>query len=1270
MRPGCGQDFKGRTMQIERRFTKAGQSPFAEIDFRKATSEIKNPNGSIVFRLENIDVPKQFSQVAADILAQKYFRKAGVPARLKKVEENAVPSFLWRSVADEAALAELPEDQRYGSETDARQVFNRLAGTWTYWGWKGGYFSSEDDAQAFFDEMAYMLATQRVAPNSPQWFNTGLHWAYGIDGPGQGHFYVDPFTGKLVQSKSSYEHPQPHACFIQSVSDDLVNEGGIMDLWVREARLFKYGSGTGSNFSSLRGEGERLSGGGKSSGLMSFLKIGDRAAGAIKSGGTTRRAAKMVVVDIDHPDIEQYIDWKVKEEQKVAALVTGSKIVAKHLKSILKACVNCEGDNGECFDPAKNPALKREIRAAKKNMVPENYIQRVIQFARQGYSDIEFKTYDTDWDSEAYLTVSGQNSNNSVSLTDEFLRAVENDSDWNLNNRIDGKVAKTIKARDLWEKIGHAAWASADPGLHYNTTMNEWHTSPAEGRIRASNPCSEYMFLDDTACNLASINLLQYRNADGSFDIERYEHTCRLWTVALEISVMMAQFPSRAIAELSYKYRTLGLGYANIGGLLMTSGIPYDSDAGRAICGALTAIMTGTSYATSAEMAAELGAFPGYKPNKAAMLRVIRNHRRAAHGETQGYEGLSVNPVALKRDDCPIDGLMDHAVAAWDKALALGEKHGYRNAQATVIAPTGTIGLVMDCDTTGIEPDFALVKFKKLAGGGYFKIINQAVPEALRTLGYSESQIAEIDAYAVGHGNLNQAPGINPSTLRAKGFTDEKIAALNAALESVFDIKFAFNKWTLGEDFCKQTLGLTDEQMNDFSFDLLKAIGFAKADIDAANIHICGAMTLEGAPHLKTEHYPVFDCANPCGKIGKRYLSVESHIRMMAAAQPFISGAISKTINMPNAATVEDCKNAYMLSWKLALKANALYRDGSKLSQPLNASLIEDEEDEDALDDLIAQAPAAQAVTVTEKIVEKIVERISRERDKMPDRRKGYTQKAVVGGHKVYLRTGEYDDGRLGEIFIDMHKEGAAFRAMMNNFAIAISLGLQYGVPLEEYVEAFTFTRFEPAGIVQGNDAIKNATSILDYVFRELAVSYLGRGDLAHVDTSDFSNTSLGKGVSNGNSTIVSKGLTRGAKLAVVSGNEPAGKTAAAPKASGGAVVRSISSGSALKAAVAELDAAVSRDAEPTAFRRDYEEQRKLLEEEVEQDAEDAIEEVFAAESTPAASDDKRMSAERRARSMLAGYTGDQCSECNNFTMVRNGTCLKCDTCGSTSGCS
>src|SRR5216110_89748 len=723
MRSGQIRDG-ARPMRIERRNTTSGQSPYAGIDFRLTTSEIRNPDGSIVFRLENVEVPNFWSQVASDVLAQKYFRKAGAAARLKKVEEETVPSWLWRSVPDTEALSTLPENERYVSELSAKQVFDRLAGCWTYWGWKGGYFSSEEDARAFNDELRYMLAKQMVAPNSPQWFNTGLHWAYGVDGPGQGHYYVDWKTGKLTKSKSAYEHPQPHACFIQGIEDDLVNEGGIMDLWVREARLFKYGSGTGSNFSKLRGDGEKLSGGGRSSGLMSFLKIGDRAAGAIKSGGTTRRAAKMVIVDADHPDIEDYIDWKVIEEQKVAAMVPGSKLAAKHLNLIMAACREDAEGGGDPFDPAQNPALKREIRAARRAMIPENYVQRAIQFARQGYATIDFRTYDTDWDSEAYLTVAGQNYNNTVRIANDFLDRVISGADWQLIRRTDGKVAKTMPARELWDRIAHAAWASADPGIQYDTTINDWHTCPESGRINASNPCSEYMFLDDTACNLASLNLLAFREADGSFAVEDFRHAVRLWTLVLEISVMMAQFPSKEIARLSYAYRTLGLGYANLGGLLMAMGIAYDSEAGRAMVGAVTALLTGTSHATSAEMAAELGAFSQFEKNREAMLRVIRNHRRAAHGETTGYERLAIPPVPLDAANCPDHPLTLAARAAWDAALALGEKHGFRNAQATVLAPTGTIALVMDCDTTGIEPDFALVKFKKLAGGGYFKIIN------------------------------------------------------------------------------------------------------------------------------------------------------------------------------------------------------------------------------------------------------------------------------------------------------------------------------------------------------------------------------------------------------------------------------------------------------------------------------------------------------------------------------------------------------------------
>jgi ribonucleoside-diphosphate reductase alpha chain len=1226
-------------MRIERRFTKAGQDPYAAVEFRLATSEIRNPDGSRVFHLPDIEVPASWSQVACDVLAQKYFRKAGVPAKLVPIVEANVPDWLWRKTAAEAALAAMAPADRTTFERSARQLFDRMAGTWTYWGWKGGYFDTEEDARAFFDEIRLMLCRQMAAPNSPQWFNTGLHWAYGIDGPAQGHYFVDFQSGALQASSSAYEHPQPHACFIQSVSDDLVNEGGIMDLWVREARLFKYGSGTGSNFSKLRGDGEKLSGGGRSSGLMSFLKIGDRAAGAIKSGGTTRRAAKMVTVDIDHPDVEAYIEWKMLEEQKVAALVAGSKLARKHLGRVMQAC---HGEDAKAlgdgrFDPAKNEALKLEIKAARRAMIPENYVQRVLQFAAQGYTKIDFRAYDTDWDSEAYLTVAGQNSNNSVRLTNDFVETVLADGEWNLTRRTDGKISKTLKARELWEKIAHAAWASADPGLQFDTTINEWHTCPESGRINASNPCSEYMFLDDTACNLASLNLMAFRgqpDADGlrPFDTPGFEHAVRLWTVALEISVLMAQFPSREIAKLSYEFRTLGLGHANIGGLLMAMGLPYDSDEGRSLCAAITAVMTGVAYATSAEMAAELGAFAGFSENRGAMLRVIRNHRRAAHGVASGYEGLAILPVPLDASQCSDTALVAAARRAWDQALDLGERHGYRNAQVSVIAPTGTIGLVMDCDTTGIEPDFALVKFKKLAGGGYFKIINLMVPGALATLGYEPDEIEAMTRYAVGHANLRNAPGINHDTLKSKGFNRAAIEAVENALGAAFDIKFAFNKWTLGEAFCKAAFGLTTAQLDDPALDMLAALGFTKAEIEAANTYCCGAMTLEGAPFLKPEHLRVFDCASPCGRIGKRSLSVDSHIRMMAAAQPFITGAISKTINMSNFATVADCKDAYLLSWRLGLKANALYRDGSKLSQPLQSSLIADEDDDDdAITALLEMNPGERIPLVAERIVERIVERVV-ERRRLPQRRKGYTQKAVVGGHKVYLRTGEYEDGNLAEVFIDMHKEGSAFRSLMNNFAIAISIGLQYGVPLEEFVEAFTFTRFEPSGIVEGNDTIKMATSLLDYIFRELAISYLGRNDLAHVQPTDLTPDTLGKGVGESNlpggdgradvASVAQRGIVAGyvrSKLTVLQGGV------------GGGSATSSRSGNAALAITTALDATTALTPPPIAL-------------------------------------DLRIEQIRTAR--IKGYEGDSCGECGNFTLVRNGTCLKCDTCGSTSGCS
>ncbi len=1004
---------------FSRKFTKEGVNPFDMFKYDYRTSVIKNPSGEVVFQLDNVEVPEHWSQIATDILAQKYFRKAGVPQ----------------------------PDGSLGRETSIKQVAHRMAHCWRKWGERYNYFASEKDAQIFYDELVYSILNQSCAPNSPQWFNTGLHEAYGITGKPQGHYYVDPKDQQLKKSTSAYERPQPHACFILSVEDDLVNEGGIMDLWVREARIFKYGSGVGTNFSNIRAAGEKLSGGGTSSGLMSFLRVGDRAAGAIKSGGTTRRAAKMVCLDLDHPEIEDFINWKVKEEDKVAALIAAG--------------------------------------------------------------------YPSDYEGEAYRTVSGQNSNNSVRIPNTFFKALAEDGDWELKARCDGSVMKKVKARDLWEQIAYAAWRCADPGTQYDTTINEWHTCPEGGRIRASNPCSEYMFLDNTACNLASVNLRKfYDENENLFDVEGFEYTCRLWTVVLEISVLMAQFPSKEVAQLSYDYRTLGLGFANLGSLLMVSGIPYDSEAARGIAGAITAIMTGVAYSTSAEMASILGPFPRFEENREHMMRVMRNHRAAAYDATEAYEGLEIKPCGINATHCP-DYLLKAATKAWDNAVKLGEQYGYRNAQTTVIAPTGTIGLVMDCDTTGVEPDFALVKFKKLSGGGYFKIINQSVPLALRTLGYSEKEIEDIVHYAKGHATLKGAPYINEESLAAKGFTRADLDKLNAAMGTAFEIGFAFNVYTLGEE-CMQRLGFKPEQYNDFGWSMLDALGFTKEQIDAANTYVCGTMTVEGAPHLKEEHLPVFDCANKCGPLGKRYIHAHGHIRMMAAVQPFLSGAISKTINLPNEATVEEIADAYKLSWELGLKACALYRDGSKLSQPLSNKSDKKNKTEDVVGQKEEPVAESSIIDLGKLTIDELLEEVNKrvqnsadtslkrqlarivERRTLPAKRRGYTQKAKINGQTLFLRTGEYSDGTLGEIFIDMAKEGATMRSLLNCFAIAVSIGLQYGVPLEEYVEKFVFTRFEPSGMVQ-HPNIKSTTSIVDFIFRALAYDYLGRTDLVHV---------------------------------------------------------------------------------------------------------------------------------------------------------------------------
>ena len=1027
-------------LQFTRRFTKEGVHPFDLFEYDYRTSVIKNPTGEIVFEMKDVEVPKQWSQIATDILAQKYFRKAGVPQ----------------------------PDGSLGRETSIKQVAHRMANCWRVWGERYEYFASENDAQIFYDELVYSIINQSCVPNSPQWFNTGLHESYGITGKPQGHYYVDPKDGQLKKSTSAYERPQPHACFILSVNDDLVNEGGIMDLWVREARIFKYGSGVGTNFSQIRGAHEKLSGGGTSSGLMSFLKIGDRAAGAIKSGGTTRRAAKMVCLDLDHPEIMEFINWKVQEEDKVAALIAAG--------------------------------------------------------------------YDSHYEGEAYLTVSGQNSNNSVRIPNSFFERLEKNEDWELKARTDGHVMKRIPAREVWKQISYAAWRCADPGTQYDTTINEWHTCPKGGRINASNPCSEYMFLDNTACNLASINLRKFFNEKtNTIDVEGLEYISRLWTAVLEISVLMAQFPSKDVAQLSYDYRTLGLGFANLGTILMLSGIPYDSEAARGIAGALTAIMTGIAYKTSAEMASYLGAFSKYEENKEDMLRVMRNHRAAAYDADEAYVGLSIKPVGIKAKYCP-DYLLKSATKAWDDAVQLGEQFGYRNAQVTVIAPTGTIGLVMDCDTTGVEPDFALVKFKKLSGGGYFKIINGAVPNALKSLGYTEKEINAIEKYAVGAASFEGAPFINPISLTEKGFTEEEIDKLNGAAPSAFEIGFLFNRYSLG-DACMHRLGFTETQYSDFGFNMLEALGFTEEEIEAANDYVCGTMTVEGAPYLKPEHLPVFDCANKCGKKGERYIHAQGHIRMMAACQPFLSGAISKTINLPHEAKVEEIEESYMLSWQLGLKACALYRDGSKLSQPLSnksdkkkkAEDSEQKTEEKTIAEQAAATHTQQLIDLGNLSVEDLLEEVQKrmaaspdtklkralsrivERKSLPAKRRGYTQKAKINGQVLFLRTGEYNDGTLGEIFIDLAKEGSTLRSLINCFAIAVSVGLQYGVPLEEFVDKFVFTKFEPSGMVD-HPNIKTTTSLIDFVFRALAYEYLNRTDLVHVlDKPEIGNTGEGE---------------------------------------------------------------------------------------------------------------------------------------------------------------
>ena len=1183
----CHSHQKSKNMQFTRIFTAHLSNPLEGIEFETRTSQLRNIDGTSGSQSIVIKVPSDWSQMASDILAQKYVRKADIPAATKRVPEDGIEPWLQRSIPDRDILDSMDEASRFGAETDARQIFHRIAGCWAYWGVKTGTF---DDANAhiFYDEMVYLLAHQMAAPNSPQWFNTGLNWAYGISRPQKGHFRVNPETKQCEEVFDPYEYPQAHACFIQSVEDDLCGKDGIMDLWQKEARLFKFGSGTGSNFSKVRGVDEPLSCGGKSSGLISFLQIGDAAAGAIKSGGTTRRAAKMVCLDADHPDIESFIRWKRTEEEKVAALVAGSQITHKYVEQMKSDVASAKSElNDGAADPHQNKALRTTLRDAVKAGVPEALLYRTLLALQSGSPMPEIKTFDASWEGNAYQSVGGQNANNSVRLNAKFMDALEHDGLWSLTRRTDGSVSRTIRARELWDEIAYNAWACADPGIQFDTTINDWHTCPQSGPIRASNPCSEFMFLDNSACNLASINLVKFQTPDGKFDSDKFEAAVILYATALEITVTMAQYPSAEIARQSYLFRPLGLGFANLGSLCMRFGFPYDSPQARALAAAISGHATAVCYRTSALIARDLGPFEGYELNAADMKRVLRNHRRAAYlAPRDAYENLTVPPV-LPPETAFDRELLHRSQKTWDEVIKLGDEYGFRNAQVTCLAPTGTIGLLMDCDTTGVEPDFALVKFKKLVGGGYFRIINTAIPEALHRLGYTQDQIEDIGNHILGHATLKGAPGVHHDALRMLGFDTAALENIENALKSAFDIHFAIAPYVVGRDFCKNRLKATDAQLDDPNFDLLTFLGFTPNQIAQANRYAFGTMTIEGAPHLKPEHLAVFDCANRCGELGTRFIPAQAHVSMMAAIQPLISGAISKTINFPGDATMRDIERMHLSAYKMGLKAIAIYRDGSKLCQPLNSTKVFDFESI-AEDEPAAQTTETKAPTGAPHA----------NRRKLPSRRSGYTQKASLNQNNIYLRTGEYADGSLGEIFIDMHKEGAAFRSLMNCFAIAVSLGLQHGVPLEEYVDAFVFTRFEPSGPVVGHSTIKFATSIIDYIFRELGITYLGKTELAHVNPDNLPD------------------------------NEDDNEFSVPylPGFEGRRTPHHLSSSSQTNQAVSA--------------------------------------------NTHSQQHHHSESRDSRTIARLKGYEGDPCPECGNFTMLRNGTCLKCDSCGATSGCS
>jgi ribonucleoside-diphosphate reductase alpha chain len=886
---------KGLT--FERHFTKPNVNPFDEVEWELRTAAIQNEKGHTIFEQRNVEIPKDWSQTATNIVASKYFHgKLGSPER----------------------------------ESSVRELISRVADTILDWGSAGAYFKSEADAKTFHSELVHLLVRQKVAFNSPVWFNLGLWHKYHRSSAGTG-WYWDPASGTARTETEAYRHPQCSACFINSVQDNLPS---ILTLAKTEGMLFKWGSGTGTNLSPLRSSVETLSGGGVASGPLSFMKGFDAFAGVIKSGGKTRRAAKMVILNIDHPDVVEFIECKAKEERKAWALI----------------------DAG----------------------------------------------YDSALDGEAYSSVFFQNANNSVRVTDDFMKAVVSDADWSTRRITDGSAAETFRARDLMHKIAQAAWQCGDPGMQFHTTINKWHPCKATAPINASNPCSEYMFLDDSACNLASLNLMKFLTADGKFDVEAFRHAVDVIITAQEILVDNASYPTEKIAENSHAFRPLGLGYANLGALLMAIGLPYDSDVGRDYGAAITAVMHGQAYLTSSRIAAEIGSFPGYPQNREPFLSVIAMHRNAL--------------ANINSRNVP-EPLWESAKKIWDDCLASGMKHGYRNGQVTVLAPTGTIGFMMDCDTTGIEPDLALVKYKKLVGGGLIKIVNNVVPTALLRLGYSEQEASEIVAWIDQNG------------------------------------------------------------------------------------------TIEGAPHLKPEHLPVFDCSlKPAN--GKRSIHYMGHVRMMASVQPFLSGAISKTVNLPEEATVDEITNAYAEAWRMGIKAIAIYRDGSKRTQPLNTSGTKKERtgetagQDSATDSEPAPAKAAAARGDAEPAAQSSAAGPSTHqgphhvakpfRRKLPEERQAITHKFSVGGHEGYLTVGLYEDGMPGEIFLKMAKEGSTVSGLMDSFATAVSLALQYGVPLKVLCDKFSHTRFEPSGWSSNRD-IGYAKSLMDYIFRWMALKFLPR---------------------------------------------------------------------------------------------------------------------------------------------------------------------------------